>query len=133
MSGNNNLTPFTPGERAKKCGKKGGEKSGEARRERKALRDEIAEILSTSVSGMICVNGKIREVNNRTLQNLGVLSTVENWIETGNHKAIRTIAEITGELKPKEEEQNSESQRVENILVLIRTAAETAEDGNGDK
>jgi endo-alpha-1,4-polygalactosaminidase (GH114 family) len=128
MPNGKNLKPFKPGKDARERGRKGGEKSGEARRERKTFRAEIAEILSTSVSGSIIVNGNLREVNNKTLQNLGALSTVESWIKTGNHKAMRTIAEIMGELESKEAEQNDKLSNVGNILVSIRTAAESSND-----
>ena len=77
------------GEEAREIGRKGGIASGESRRRRKLIRETIEEVLSTEV--------KAKDGNTATTQDLLVASVVAKAIDSGNFRALESLAELLGE------------------------------------
>lgn len=129
-----NLRPFGTGDREKEreTSRKGGKKSGEARRKRKSIREEMLEALELKVTGTVIVNGRPREVSGKTLRELGAIATVERWIATGDSKIMGDIVKLSGE------ESGGGTfcdglKSIENVIVSIKTAAEKAGGGDGNR
>ena len=80
---------FTPGEAQREIARKGARASNEKKRRRKLIRETIEEVLSTEV--------KAQDGNTATAQDLLVASVVAKAIDSGNFRALESLAELLGE------------------------------------
>lgn len=80
---------FASGESARENGKKGAAVTNAKKRRRKLIRETIEEVLSTEV--------KAQDGNTATTQDLLVASVVAKAIDSGNFRALESLAELLGE------------------------------------
>ena len=127
---NENLIPFTgeqSREEAVKNGKKGGKASGEARRKKKALREEMEELLSITLK-----NEKLIQ----NLQSLGIPAEKGATLQTaisaamihqaarGNVKAYNAIKDTLYTKNENESEESTEGGGATVNIVLTNTSGE---------
>lgn len=102
MANEQNLKPVRSGSEAREKGKKGGVASGKARRQKKALRETLNELLSMplrddkienikKVKGFFDLNGK-----NITVQDALVMKAIETAMK-GNAKSMKMLFDLMSE------------------------------------
>ena len=129
MANKNNLKPIRSKNEAREKGRKGGIKSGEARRQRKAIKEQLENILSLPLSLTLKDNNgmyvrekyKVLGIDEKEIDNQMAISIELFLTAIGNSKskiqAIKTIREIV-----EDEKQNNEDK--ENKVIIINDIKE---------
>lgn len=127
--GTNNLIPPRSKEEAKKRGKKGGIASGKARREKKALRETMEEMLKVALKddNLLETYGKFGFAKKGMTMQEAITAAMIHQAAKGNVKAFQAIKETITEKR--DDEQNDGS--VTEIVILSEDASE-ADDETGD-
>lgn len=119
-------------EEARKLGKKGGVASGKARRERKAVKELLAEFLETDVS----TNKQLRSLaqkcginENSSIKKLYIIVTVLNSIKNANFDDLAKIQDLLGELQAQQSNKNKSVEDDPLTKALIAEAKRMEKNG----
>ena len=127
--GNDNLIPPRTKDEARERGKNGGIASGKARREKKALRETMEEMLKVALKddNLLETYGKFGFAKKGMTMQDAIVAAMIHQAAKGNVKAYQAIKETITEKR--DDEQNDGS--VTEIVILSEDASE-ADDETGD-
>ena len=127
--GNDNLIPPRSKEEARERGKNGGIASGKARREKKALRETMEEMLKVALKdeNLLETYGKFGFAKKGMTMQDAIAAAMIHQAAKGSVKAFKEIRETIAEKH--EEEQRDDA--VTQIVILAEDASE-ADDGTDD-
>lgn len=127
--GNDNLIPPRTKDEARERGKNGGIASGKSRREKKALRETMEEMLKVALKddNLLQTYGKLGFAKKGMTMQDAIAAAMIHQAAKGNVKAYQAIKETITEKR--DDEQNDGS--VTEIVILSEDASE-ADDETGD-
>lgn len=127
--GNDNLIPPRTKDEARERGKNGGIASGKARREKKALRETMEEMLKVALKddNLLETYGKFGFAKKGMTMQDAIAAAMIHQAAKGNVKAYQAIKETITEKRDDEQNDNS----VTEIVILSEDASE-ADDETGD-
>lgn len=127
MAGKDNLVPVRSEEEARAKGKKGGIASGKARREKKAMRETLNDLLSLPLQdGKVASLEKIKSLaalkgKNITVQEAIMLSQIQKAMK-GDTRAAEYIRDTIGE-KPGMFDMQAEEYESDGFIEALREGA----------
>lgn len=133
--GTNNLIPPRSKEEAKKRGKKGGIASGKARREKKALRETMEEMLKVALKddNLLETYGKFGFAKKGMTMQDAIAAAMIHQAAKGNVKAYQAIKD-TLETAKAEDKEKTIADRLELMRnAFARQTREKAEEDDGDE
>ena len=133
--GNDNLIPPRTKDEARKRGKNGGIASGKARREKKALRETMEEMLKVALKddNLLQTYGKLGFAKKGMTMQDAITAAMIHQAAKGNVKAYQAIKD-TVETAKAEEKEKTVTDRLELMRdAFARQAREKAEEDDGDE